>query len=351
MTRNSACSRRAATAAAAAALLLCAAAPVPAAAANGAGLCVLFLSEAFRGFHFGQVDFAAKKVVDLLPLPATLTGAGGGIAAGADDGQFFIPNADVAYNDLIEVNILKNTTVSRTIAPPAAYKGTVPAFYTMQLNDATGDIWALFEESRSISWVAAATVYPGNGSSVAISADFHSQWINSFQWRKVGVAAVDSKRGLFFFVAGVGAQGAETLVGLPVGDASAPVKFVEKGGPGGTSSDIDFLGYSAPLDLFVVSCFSINTGIASVKTMPAAAAGGAAAWKTIYSWKVGAEGDMELGNGALSADGLTFWVALDDGKNEPSYFAFDLTTGKLASTFAVPASQWPGMITAEVVAC
>ena len=332
-------------------LLSAVAAPAPAAAAKGADLCVLFVAENFRGFHFGSVDFAKKQVVDLLPLPAALTSAGGGCAAGADDGQFFIPNADVAYNSLIELNVLKNTTVTRTVAPPAAYKGTVPAFYTMQLNVATGDVWALFEESRAISWVAAATVYPANGTSVAISADFHSQWLNDFQWRKVGVAAVDSKRGLLYFVAGVGAQGAETLVGVPVGDPSAPVKFVEKAGPGGTSSDIDFLGYSAPLDLFVASCFSINSGIASVKTMAADAAGGTA-WKTIYSWKVGAEGDMELGNGAVSADGLTFYVALDDGKTGgPSYFSFDLSTGKLLSSFTVPSTQWKGMITAEVVAC
>ena len=344
--------RPAAYAAAAFTLLLSlGGAPRPAAAAKGADLCVLFVSESFRGFHFGAVDFAKKAVVDLLPLPATLTGAGGGCAAGADDGQFFIPNPNVAYNDLIEVNIIANTTVSRTVAPPPAYKGTVPAFYTMQLNVATGDVWALFEESKSISWVAAATVYPANGSSVALTADFHAQWLSDFQWRKVGVATVDTKRGLFYCVAGVGAQGAETLVGVPVGDASAPVKFVEVPGPGGTSSDIDFLGYSTPLDIFVASCFSVNTGIASVKTMAGNGKGGVD-WKTIYSWKVGAEGDMELGNGAVSADGLTFYVALDDGKTDgPSYFQFDLKTGKLVASFAVPAAQWPGMITAEVVAC
>jgi hypothetical protein len=86
--------------------------------------------------------------------------------------------------------------------------------------------------------------------------------------------------------------------------------------------------------------------------MPADSAGGGAAWKTIYSWKLGAESNMELGNADLTADGLTFYVALDDGKTRmPSYFAFDLTTGKLASTFVVPAAQWPEMLTAEVVAC
>ena len=335
----------------AALLLLLAAAPA-ARAAKGADLCVLFVSTAFRGFHFGRVDFAAKRVDDLLSLPAALTGAGGGVAAGADDGVFYIPNADVAYNSLIELNILTNTTTTRTVAPPPAYKGTVPAFYTMQLNDVVGDLWALFEESRSIAWVAAATVYPVNATSVALTPNFASQWLNDFQWRKVGVAAVDTKRSLLYFVAGVGAQGVETLVGVPIGDPSAPVKFVEKGGPSGPSSDIDFLGYSAPLDLFVASTFSINTGIAAVKTMPADSAGGGAAWKTLYSWKVGAESDMELGNADLSADGLTLYVALDDGKSRmPSYFAFDVATGKLLSSFVVPAAQWPGMITAEVVAC
>ena len=332
--------------------LLAAASPSPSLAAKGADLCVLFASTAFRGFHFGRVDFAAKRVGDLLALPPTLTGAGGGVAAGADDGVFYIPNPDVAYNVLIELNILTNSTTTRTIAPPPAYKGSVPAFYTMQLNDAVGDLWALFEESRSIAWVVAATVFPANATSVALTPNFAQQWIADFQWRKVGVATVDTKRSLFYFVAGVGAQGAETLVGVPVGDPSAPVKFVEKGGPSGPRSDIDFLGYSAPLDLFVVSTFSINTGIAAVKTMPAASAGGGAAWKTLYSWKVGAESDMELGNADLSADGLTFYVALTDGKSGmPSYFAFDVSTGKLVDSFVVPAAQWPDMITAEVVTC
>ena len=83
-----------------------------------------------------------------------------------------------------------------------------------------------------------------------------------------------------------------------------------------------------------------------------ASAGGGAAWKTLYSWKVGAESDMELGNADLSADGLTFYVALTDGKSGmPSYFAFDVSTGKLIDSFVVPAAQWPDMITAEVVTC
>jgi hypothetical protein len=324
----------------------------PALAAKGADLCVLFASTAFKGFHFGRVDFAAQRVVDLLALPPNLTGAEGGCAAGADEGVFYIPNPDVAFNSLIEVNILTNKTVVRTVTPPPAYAGSVPAFYTMQLNDEVGDLWALFEESTSIAWVAAATVYPGNGTSSALSSNFASQWIKDFQWRKAGVATVDSKRGLFYFVAGIGAQGAETLVGVPVGDPAAPVKFVEKGGPSGPSSDIDFLGYSAALDLFVVSTFSINTGIAAVKSMPADSAGGGTAWTTVYSWKLGAESNMELGNADLTADGLTFYVALDDGKSGgPSYFAFDLSTGKLVLSFVVPAAQWPDMLTAEVVAC
>ena len=365
---------------------LLSAALAPAAGAGGAALCVLFVSKRFTGFHFGRVDFAHKAVVDLLPLPPSLGGAEGGCAAGADDGVFYIPNANasthsprtrtstappnlptppphththththtppqVAYNDLIEVNIIKNTTVSRTIAPPAQYAGTIPAFYTMQLNVATGDLWALFESS-TVSWVAAATVYPSNGTSVALTPDFRNVWINDFQWRKAGVATIDSKRGLFYFVGGVGAQGNETLVGFAVGDAAKPVSFSYIAGPTGASSDIDFLGYSAALDSFVVSTFNIRDGVAAVKTLPADSKTGGDDWTVVYEWKVDQETTMELGNADLSADGLTFWVTLMDGKTrQPSFFAFDLTTGKLVSQFVVPAAQWPEMLTAEVVAC
>jgi len=328
------------------------AAAAAAAAAGGADMCVLFVSESFRGFHFGRVDFANKHVADLLPMPATLTGAGGGVAAGADEGVFYIPNADVAYNDLIEVNIVKNTTKSVTIEAPPAFKGTVPAFYTMQLNTATGDLWALFEESTRISWVDVATVYPANGSSVAISADFAPQWISDFQWRKVGVSTVDSKRGLFYFIGGVEKAGVtvETLVGVPVGDASKPVVFKYVTGPSGNSSDVDFLGYSAPLDLFVAADFSINTGIASIKTLPASADG--SSWTTVFVWKPDAEGSMELGDGTLSLDGLTLYVALTSGKTRmPYYVQYDLKANKVVNSFTVPAAQWPGMLTAEVVAC
>lgn len=316
--------------------------------AGGQGMCVLFVSNSFRGFHFGKVDFIAKKLEDVMPLPLQLTGAEGGCAAGADEGVFFIPNANVAYNFLYEVNIIKNTTTSRTISPPSQYNGTIPAFYTMQTNN-NDDLWTIFEESSSISWVAAATVFPvENGTSSAISANFASQWL-SFQWRKAGVATVDTKRNLFYFVAGVGTAGAETLIGVPVGDSTKPVKFVEHAGPSGNSSDIDFLGYSAPLDIFVASCFSINTGIGSIKTMPA---DGSKGWSTVYVWGIGKETSMELGNAAITADGKIFYVAMDSGASGyPQYFQFDLTTNKLVNNFVISASDWPGLITAEVVAC
>jgi hypothetical protein len=315
--------------------------------AGGQGMCVLFVCNSFKGFHFGHVDFAAKKLEDIMPLPLQLTGAEGGCAAGADEGQFFIPNANIAYNFLYEVNIIKNTTTSRTVSAPSQYKGTVPAFYTMQANG-NDDIWTIFEESSSISWVAAATVFPvENGTSTAISANFASQWL-SFQWRKAGVAAVDTRRSLFYFVAGVGSAGVETLVGVPVGDATKPVKFVEHLGPSGNSSDIDFLGYSAPLDIFVASCFSIGTGIGSIKTMPA---DGSQGWSTVYVWGVDKETSMELGNAAVSADGKIFYVAMDSINGYPQYFQFDLTTNKMVNTFVIQASDWPGILTAEVVSC
>ena len=319
--------------------------------ARGNAMCILFACRNFTTFHFGRVDFGARLVDDVMALPASLTGAEGGCAAGADDGQFYIPNANVAYNDLLEVNLLAKTTTSRTIAPPAAYAGTIPAFYTMQLNTAANDVWALFESS-TVSWVATATVFPNNGTSVATSSNFRAQWLADFAWRKAGVAAVDSKRGLLFFVAGVPKGGAnvETLVGVPVGDPAAPVRFSLLPGPSGVSADIDFLGYSAQHDLFVASCFSITTGVASIKTMPAGA-GGAGGWATVFEWPQGAAGDFELGNGALAEDGGTLFVALTGSDGRAAYYAFEVPTGKLLANFSVADSNYAGLVTAEVVAC
>lgn len=315
-------------------------------------MCILFACRNFTTFHFGRVNFEARLVEDVMALPASLTGAEGGCAAGADDGQFFIPNANVAYNDLLEVNLLTKTTTSRTIAPPAAYAGTTPAFYAMQLDPATDDIWALFESS-TVAWVATATVFPGNGTSVATSSNFRAQWLGDFAWRKAGVAALDTKRGLLFFVAGVprGGVDVETLVGVPVGDPAAPVHFSLLPGPTGASSDIDFLGYSAQHDLFVASCFSITTGVASIKSMPAGGAGAGGGWATVFEWPRGAAGDFELGNGALTEDGGTLFVALTGGDGKAAYYAFEVPTGKLLANFTVADSNFLDLVTAEVVAC
>ena len=318
--------------------------------ARGSDMCLLFAARNFSVFHFGRVDFSSGRVVDVMSLPPSLSGAEGGVSAGADDGQFFIPNANVAYNALLEVNIVSRTTATRLVAPPPAYAGTVPAFYTMQLDPTTDDIWAIFESS-TVSWVATATVFPGNGSSAATSANFVSQWIGDFLWRKAGVAALDTTRRVLYFVAGVPKGGAavETLVGVPVGDPSAPVKFVELPGPVGASADIDFLAYSSGHDLFIASCFSIVTGVASIKTMPGNGTGG---WTTVFTWPQGAVSDMELGNGALTKDGDTFYVALTNGTTgQPALFAFEVPTGKLLASFTVPTEQYYEMLTAEVVAC
>ncbi len=65
----------------------------------------------------------------------------------------------------------------------------MPAFYVMDLNVATGEVYTVFEESSSIRWVVAAEVFVENGTSVALSGDFVDQWL-AFDWRKAGVSAV-----------------------------------------------------------------------------------------------------------------------------------------------------------------
>ena len=318
---------------------------------NGNDLCVLFCyntrNRTEEGFHIGLIDFHAQKITSVLDLPLTLTGAGGGVAAGADDGQFFIPNADIAYNYLLEVSLLTNTTTDRTVAPPAPFTG-IPAFYVMNLNAATDDLVVIFEESTRISWVAAATVDPAQGTSAALTPDFAAQWLNFFEWRKVGVSAVDSKRGLLYFVAGAKGSGAATLVGIPMGSPRAPVVFHTLASIPGT--DIDDLAYSAPLDEFVGSAFNMSTGIGSIWRTPAGGAGGKG-WVQVYAWAVGKESSMELGNGVLSKDGYTFFAAFSNAEGRPSYFAFDLRANKLLSSFVVPTNEYEGMLTAEVLAC
>jgi len=330
-----------------AALLLAASgaapAPAPAPGAGGADLCVLFMADNVRGFHFGRVDFAGQQLLDLAALPDELTQANGGVAAGADDGVFYIPAMPYS-NDLYELNLRTNKTTLTTIAPPPQYKRPTFAFETLQLNDRTGDLWAMLNDWPAFTGVI--NVYPKNSSSVAISGNFASQFA-SFEWHKVGVATVDSKRDLFYFVAGVGQKDVPSLVGVKAGDPTAPVTFVEIPGPTGNASDIDFLGYSSALDLFVVSCSLVTTGIASVQVMPADGKGGSD-WQIIYEWP--AEGDNELGNGALSRDGLTFFVALESNF-DAQYFAFDLKTRKLTNSYTIPPAKWPNLVTAEVVSC
>ena len=339
-----------------ASLCLGALAAAAASAFDGASMCVLYCYDtrnvSEQGFHIGRIDFAGQRLDELLTLPPALNAAGGGVAAGADDGQFFIPNANVAYNDLLEVSLVTNETVSRTIAAPAPFTG-IPAFYVVNLDVATNDLTVIFEESSRIAWVAAAVVFPGNGTSRALTPTFASQWLNGFAWRKVGVSAVDSKRGLLYFVAGAlppQPAGLALLVGIPLAAGpQSPVVFHTLDGVPGT--DIDDLAYSAPLDEFVASCFNISTGVASIWRAPAGGAGGEA-WVNVYEWSVGAEGDFELGNADLSRDGFTFFVAFADGATQrPTYFAFDLKTNTLAAKFEVPAGQLPGMLTAEVMAC
>lgn len=318
---------------------------------NGADLCVLFCYDARNkteeGFHIGLIDFTSQSIQNIFDLPLSLTGAGGGVAAGADDGQFFIPNPQIAYNYLLEVNLIKNTTTDRTIAPPTPFTG-IPAFYVMNLNAATDDLVVIFEESTRIAWVAAATVYPTTGLSTALTPNFASQWLNDFKWIKVGVSAVDSKRNLLYFVAGTGSTGAATLVGIPLGSPKAPVVFHTLASTPGT--DIDDLAYSAPLDEFVASCFNITTGVGSIWRTPASGAGGSE-WVNVHEWAVGKESSMELGDAVLSKDGYTFFAAFTGATGRPTYFAFDLKTNKLVSTFVVPQNQYQGMLTAEVIAC
>jgi hypothetical protein len=320
---------------------------------GGGDLCVLFTTSIESSFHFGRIDFATEQVLDLLALPPSLVRVYGGCAAGADDGQFFIPNDAVGYNNLLEVNIVANTTAARTILPPSQYAGSVPVFFTMQLDPASDGVWAIFLESTRVAWVAAAAVDPAAGSSVAISADFGSAWSGDFLWKKTGVSALDSKRSLLFFVARPKpcCNTVGMLIGVPIGNASAPVQFVEIPGPTGDSIDIDFLGYSAPHDLFVATCFNVDVGIASVKTMPAGGAGGDA-WQTVFEWPAGNQIDLILGNAALTRDGNTLYVALQDAAlGQPSFFAFAVTTGKLLANFTVSSKEEPRMFVEEVVAC
>ena len=78
-----------------ASLCLGALAVAAASAFDGASMCVLYCYDtrnvSEQGFHIGRIDFANQRLDELLTLPPALNAAGGGVAAGADDGQFFIP--------------------------------------------------------------------------------------------------------------------------------------------------------------------------------------------------------------------------------------------------------------------
>ncbi len=67
-------------------------------------LCILYASINITGFNLARVNFQQQSLTDLASLP-TLGGAEDGLSAGADDGTFYLPNANIAYNYLLEVNL------------------------------------------------------------------------------------------------------------------------------------------------------------------------------------------------------------------------------------------------------
>lgn len=171
----------------------------------------------------------------------------------------------------------------------------------MNLNVATGQVYAVFEESSAIRWVVAAEVFVNNGTSVALSGNFVDQWL-AFDWRKEGVSAVDSRRSLLYVCVGVKSGGIfdeSYLAGIPMSPAAATraretaaaappaVNLTMVPGPEGT--DIIDAGYSAALDELVISTYNVSTGIAAVYARaadPAAAAG----WRTVQQWPRGEQG-------------------------------------------------------------
>ena len=311
--------------------------------AAGADACILFESRASSGFWLGRVDFAAQQLVDLLPLPPSLASVQGGLTAGAAGGTFFV--GDNGAGTLIALDLASNTTTTRAVtAPPGYAQLGAPSWYSMEVDAATGALWSLLQVFPQY-WLA-ARVFPGNGSSQALSANFVN---NSLTWTKWGVAAVDTRRGLLYTVAGVQPQGAAALVGVALGEPAAPVVFRQVPGP--PNADIDWLGYSAPLDLLLASAYN-GSGLAGVHAMPAGGAGGAA-WRTLYEWPIGSEDSGGLGDAALSGDGRTLFVALRDSSagDTPALFAIDALTGQLLHSLVVPSAQWPDMMVAGVCAC
>ena len=319
-------------------LLLLAAAPHYTRASSD--VCILFESRARSGFWLGRVDFAGQQLVDLLALPPSLSSLQGGLTA-ASAGTFYVG----AEGALIALDMASNATTTHNLTAPPGYEqyGT-PSWFSMEVDVATGDLWSLLEVFPYY-WVA-TRVSPGDGSSQALSGNFAN---NSFGWYKWGVAAVDTQRGLIYTVAGVGPQDTAALVGVALGSPGAPVVFSELPGP--PNADIDWLGYSAPLDLFVVSAYN-GTGLAGVHTMPAGGPGGAA-WRTLYEWPMGSEDSGGLGDAALSEDGRTVFVAMRDSSahDTPALFAIDVLSGQLLHTFVVPGDLWPAMLVAGVCAC
>jgi hypothetical protein len=195
----------------------------------------------------------------------------------------------------------RNTTTDRYVDAPQGFSGT-PAFYVMDLNVATGEVYTVFEESSAVRWVVAAEVFVQNGTSTALSENFVNQWL-AFDWRKAGVSAVradreefssggllqhaaavtfscvqvDSKRGLLYVCVGVKSGGiydTEFLAGIPMAapPASSAVNFTMIAGPFGT--DIIDAGYSAAHDALVVSTYNISTGVAGLSSLTGGDGGG-----------------------------------------------------------------------------
>ena len=306
-------------------------------------MCVLYASPEFSGFRMGRVNFGAKTLVDVASLPQ-LGGVENGVAAGAEDGVFYVPSG-TAYDDLLEVNIIKNTSIGRNFSSPPGFSGEL-AFYVMDLNVATGDLYAFLEEA-SLAWVVGADVNPVSGTTAAFTPDLRSEWL-SFEWIKAGVSAVDSKRGTIYIVVGQKASpGVCYLAGLSVLGGGSTFSYLE----GPPLTDLVDLSYSTGYDVFVALCFNMTTGIATTWSRPADVSA-AHVWTKLYQWPLGQVENMQLGMADTTDDGKTLFLSFFDGKTGYPYVAqMDVNSGKIQNSFTFNETFRRDMMLGDVAIC
>jgi hypothetical protein len=353
--------------AAAAAALGPAAATTAESAGAARGLCVLYsCASSFPGLRLARVDPAgagvgAWRVVAMAPSvdPGLLANAGVVASLGS---RVYVADDGAGFSMLLEIDASSNSTRLINVSSPAGQSAQASFFALAAAAGGDGDHIVALELAIPLNYppfVLVADVFVANASSEARSANFALDWVDSFDWHKTGVAALDTRRGIFYPVVGRLPTRHEVLAGVPMTGSSdrrrplAAVLYGPTDAKSGAPADVTSLLYSAARDELLAVTLGTAGGPAAppaVYARPAGPSGGPAnaSWTMRFAWPAGLSG--ELGNAALADDGDTVfaWWASAGAGARPSFFAVSASSGAQLGALDLPADECENAADAHV---